>query len=56
MNKEKTLEIINQYWDEWYVQGLCDFVRIPNLSPEYDAEYKTNGLLEQAIELIDKYI
>ena len=38
------------------MQGLGNFVRIPNLSPAYDPEYLTNGLLEQAMELVDNYI
>ena len=56
MDKEKTLESVNQYWDSWYVAGLSDFIRIPNLSPMCDPNYTTNGLLEQAIDLVDSYI
>jgi hypothetical protein len=46
MDKQKTLEVIDTYWEDWYVAGISDFVRIPNLTPDVDAEYKTNGLLE----------
>lgn len=56
MDKEKTLESVNQYWDSWYVAGVSDFIRIPNLSPMCDPNYTTNGLLEQAIDLVDSYI
>jgi hypothetical protein len=56
MDKEKTLESVNQYWDSWYVAGVSDFIRVPNLTPMCDPNYTTNGLLEQAIDLVDSYI
>lgn len=53
VDKEATERNINERWDDWYVKGLCDFIRCPNLSPNYDAEFLTNGLTETAIELVD---
>jgi len=38
------------------VKGLQDFIRVPNLSPNYDAQYLTNGLNEQCMELVDGYV
>jgi hypothetical protein len=43
-------------WEQWYIDGLKEFIRVPNLSLLYDAEYQTNGLNEQAIELVDRYV
>lgn len=48
--------MINEKWDEWYVAGLSDFVAIPNLSPEYDPDFKTNGLIEKAIDHVDSCV
>lgn len=56
LNVEKTKEIIDQHWDSWYVAGLSDFIRIPNLTPMVDPNYLKNGLVEQAMELVDNYI
>jgi acetylornithine deacetylase/succinyl-diaminopimelate desuccinylase-like protein len=56
MNKEATQKIIDQHFDSWYVKGLQDFVRVPNLTPMVDENYLTNGLVEQAIDLVDKYL
>ena len=53
---EETLKNIETYWDDWYVKGLSDFIRVENLSPNYDAQFLTNGLIEQAMELVDNYI
>jgi len=56
LDVEKTKENIEQFWDSWYVPGLSDFIRIPNLTPMVDPDYLTNGLCEQSMELVDKYI
>jgi hypothetical protein len=56
MIKEKTLEIVQKHWDSWFVQGLSDFISVENLTPMVDPNYLTNGKLEEAIELVDKYI
>ncbi len=55
MDKDATLKIVDELWDSWYVEGLKQFIRIPNLSILYDPEYQTNGLIEQAIELVDTF-
>jgi len=46
MNKEKTLETINTHWENWFIQGLSDFIAVPNLTTMVDPEYLTNGLVE----------
>ena len=56
MNKDKTLETVNTHWDNWFVAGLGDFIRVPNLTPMVDPEYLTNGLVEKAMDLVDSYI
>ncbi len=43
-------------WKDWYVKGLSDFIRCPNLSPMYDSEFLTNGLIQDAMVLVDDYI
>lgn len=56
MNKEATQKFIEQNFDSWFVKGLSDFVRVPNLTPMVDTEYLNNGLVEKSIECVDKYI
>ena len=53
---EKTQAYLDEHYDKWFVKGLSEFVRIPNLSPMVDPEYLTNGLLEKAMDLVDNYI
>jgi len=47
---------MDQYWDNWYVKGLSEFIEIPNLTPMVDPDYLKNGLNEKAMELVDNYI
>lgn len=56
MNTEKTQETLNNHWEQWFVPGLSDFIAVENLTTMVDPEYLTNGKLEEAIELVDKYI
>ena len=49
LNPEKTKQIVDEHWDNWYVAGLSDFIRVPNLTPMVDPEYLKNGLVEKAI-------
>ena len=56
MNKDETLKFVESKWDKWYVKGLSDFIRVPNLSPNYDSEFLTNGRIEEAMKLVDDYI
>merc|ERR1712086_825747 len=53
LNVDKTRENIEKYWDSWYVEGLSEFIKIPNLTPMVDPEYLTNGLNERAMAHVD---
>jgi len=56
MNHEKTKELVEKHWDSWFVPGLSDFIAVENLTTMVDPEYLTNGKVEEAMELVDKYI
>ena len=56
MNKDETLKFVESKWDNWYVKGVSEFISVPNLSPNYDSEFLTNGRIEQAMKLVDDYI
>jgi hypothetical protein len=38
------------------LEGLKEFIRIPNLSRDFDANWATNGLLEKAGEFVMNWI
>ena len=56
MKKNETEKLVNKYWKDWYLKGLMEFIRIPNLTPMVDENYTTNGLLERAMDLVDSYV
>lgn len=52
---DKIQEYVNSKWEADYVPALCDFVRVPNLSPMVDPEFLTNGHTEKAMEVVDEF-
>lgn len=55
-DKEATKTIVEEYWDDWYIKGLSEFIEIPNLTPMVDETYATNGLLEKAMDQVHSYV
>lgn len=45
---ETLKEYVHKQFDEKYLPSLMEFVKIPNLSPLFDPEWNTNGLLLKA--------
>ena len=56
VEKDATMKIVEANWDSWFIPGLSDFVRVPNLTFMVDAKYLTNGLVQRAMECVDGYI
>eukprot|EP01012_Entosiphon_sulcatum_P022604 TRINITY_DN27570_c0_g1_i1.p1 TRINITY_DN27570_c0_g1~~TRINITY_DN27570_c0_g1_i1.p1 ORF type:complete len:480 (-),score=135.24 TRINITY_DN27570_c0_g1_i1:18-1457(-) len=59
MQPEKFAQVrdsVNQQWDSSIIKTLEDYIRIENQSPHYDPEWETNGLLQQAMDLIVKWV
>ena len=52
MNYDKTIEIVHKDFESSIIPALSDYIKIDNLSPEYDPEWKTNGKLEKAAQHI----
>ena len=55
MDCKKAADFVKKEWNENVIPSLMDFVRIPNVSPSFDAEWDTNGLQLQAFELVTKW-
>jgi len=39
LKPDQTRAIVEQHWEPFFVKGLGDFIRVPNLTPMVDAEY-----------------
>ncbi|CAI2368590.1 unnamed protein product [Moneuplotes crassus] len=55
MDIDKTNEFLEANFESKFVDSLKDFIRIPNLSPAFDSEFLTNGLIDEAIEYVQKF-
>ena len=53
MDSAKTKATVDAHWDSWFIPGLSDFVRVPNLTTMVDKDYLTNGLVEKAMDQVD---
>ena len=55
MDSKKTAAFVKREWHENVIPSLMDFIRVPNVSPSFDAAWATNGLQEQAFDLVTKW-
>ncbi len=49
---ERLLSHVNGVWDDTIVPTLVDYIRIPNKSPAFDADWEAHGFMEEAAALI----
>eukprot|EP00668_Euglena_longa_P040312 GGOE01053094.1.p1 GENE.GGOE01053094.1~~GGOE01053094.1.p1 ORF type:complete len:609 (-),score=152.40 GGOE01053094.1:249-2075(-) len=50
------LDFLNAKWDSDCIPVLEEYIRIPCQSPAYDPEWATNGLIEQAMDLLHGWV
>lgn len=53
---QKAHQCVVDAWDKDIKDSLCDYIRVPNQSPLFDAEVLTNGLQEQALDVVLKWV
>jgi len=46
---------VSRMWDEDIVPQLVEYIRIPNKSPMFDADWVANGHMERAVELMEAW-
>ncbi len=51
-NPQGLYEFISQQWQEEILPSLCDYIKIPNKSPHFDALWQEHGHMEQAVNHI----
>lgn len=50
IDPQKISEYINQVWDQSVTPELVEYIRIPNKSPDFDANWQENGYMEQVVD------
>ena len=58
MDAKQCIEYCQKAWSEggYALEGLKGIIRIPNLSPGYDKEYFTNGLIYKALHYMADWV
>jgi len=52
MEYKSTLEYVDKYFDSQIIPTLMEYIKIDNLSPNFDPEWATNGKSEKAAALL----
>ncbi|MDI2031299.1 M20/M25/M40 family metallo-hydrolase [Saccharopolyspora sp. TS4A08] len=56
MDRAAVAKTVDQAWDQAILPSLSELVRIPAVSPSFDAEWETTGHLDAAIEHVRAWI
>ncbi len=51
-NPQALYDFVCQQWQDEILPSLCDYIKIPNKSPHFDAKWKEHGLMDQAVDHI----
>src|SRR3990167_4200612 len=52
MNQQENIKYIDQLWDSSIIPTLMEYIKIPNKSPHFDANWHSHGYMDQAVTLI----
>lgn len=52
MNYQENKNYVDSVWDNSIIPTLKDYIRIPNKSPLFDAEWQEHGYMDQAVKLM----
>lgn len=56
MNFEKTRSLVDPFWDGEILPTIQKYIEIPNQSPLFDPEWKKNGHMNAAVELVRSWV
>lgn len=52
LNPQGLHDFVCQQWRDEILPTLCDYIKIPNKSPHFDAEWEAHGYMDEAVKLI----
>lgn len=55
MDASKIDAYVSQKWDDDIVPQLVEYIRIPNKSPMFDADWQAHGYMDQAVALMEAW-
>ena len=55
MDRSKLMRFVDQCWGDEIVPQLVEYIRIPNKSPAFDAEWAAHGYMDDAVALLERW-
>ena len=55
MDKARADRFVGELWDDTIVPQLVEYIRIPNKSPMFDANWASHGYMDDAVRLMEKW-
>jgi acetylornithine deacetylase/succinyl-diaminopimelate desuccinylase-like protein len=55
MDHARTQSFVARRWDDSIVPELCDYIRIPNKSPNFDPDWDAHGYMDEAVALMERW-
>lgn len=56
MNPEAIERYVNELWDDEVIPQLVEYIRIPNKSPAFDADWEAHGYMMDAVKQLDAWV
>ncbi|TJY61101.1 M20/M25/M40 family metallo-hydrolase [Sinimarinibacterium sp. CAU 1509] len=56
MDSKHLQRYVEKIWDDEIVNQLIEYIRIPNKSPMFDAQWAEHGYMDQAVELMQRWV
>lgn len=55
MNANATTRFVDAVWNDTIVPQLVEYIRIPNKSPHFDAQWREHGYMDAAVALVERW-
>src|SRR3569833_2257872 len=55
MNIQQLQSFVGQIWDDEVVPQLVEYIKIPNKSPMFDAQWAEHGYMDDAVKLMESW-
>lgn len=52
LNPQKLYDFVTHQWQDEILPSLCDYIKIPNKSPHFDAQWQEHGYMDKAVNHI----
>ena len=56
MDSDKLYDFVSGVWDKQIVPQLCEYIKIPNKSPMFDAQWQEHGYMKEAMDLLEHWV